>query len=204
MRQSIFQAFLRIANQFLPVLFWVTLILGFGEPRVAVLTIVAAVIHEGGHIAFLRLKRIKGGGLRGVLSGFRIRSSSLLTYREEMMLYLSGPLANLCAAVLCAFIKGETAAMLCALNLATAMSNLLPVEGYDGYGVLRSIAERQNPDGIAVRLIDLLSSGIIFSFCILSIYFIDRFGCGYWIFAIFFVSMLRQLAKWLKNVNFVD
>ena len=199
--QFILQGFLRIINQFLPVLFWITLILGFEEPSVACLTILSALIHEFGHIAYLKLRGHGKAKLRGVLSGFRIAPSTQLTYAEETMLYLSGPLANVCAAMLCSLFQGEWASLLCTLNVATAVSNLLPVEGYDGYGALRSLAERRNPIGIGTRLLDITSSAIIFSFCILSIYFIDRFGEGYWIFAVFFVSMIRQLDKWLKIQN---
>lgn len=197
----ILQGFLRTVNQFLPVLFWITLILGFEEPSVAFLTILSALIHEFGHIAYLKL-RVRGEAkLRGVLSGFRIAPSTQLTYAEEAMLYLSGPLTNICAALLCSLFQGEWASLLCALNVATAVSNLLPIEGYDGYGALRSLAEKRNPVGIGTRVLDAISSAIIFSFCILSIYFIDRFGEGYWIFAVFFVSMLKQLDKWLKNAK---
>lgn len=203
-KNAFFQRAFRIANQFLPVLFWVTLILGFEEPQIAMLTIISAIIHEGGHIAFLKFKKIKNGELRGVISGFRIRPGSVLTYHEELMLYLSGPLSNLGAALLFSLFRGETAALLCTLNVATAVSNLFPVEGYDGYGILHSVAEKKAPGGFGIRLLDALSNGIVFTFCILSIYFIDRFGCGYWIFAVFFVSMLKQLEKWLKNIKSED
>lgn len=200
-KNAFFQRAFRIANQFLPVLFWVTLILGFEEPGIAILTILSAIIHEGGHIAFLKLKKRSNSELRGVISGFRIHPGAMLTYHEELMLYLSGPLANLCAALLFSFFKGEAADLLCTLNVATAVSNLFPVEGYDGYGILHSILEKKSPVGLGIRLLDALSSGIVFSFCILSIYFIDRFGCGYWIFAVFFISMLKQLEKRLKNIK---
>ena len=38
-------------------------------------------------------------------------------------------------------------------------------------------------------------------FCFLSLYFLLKLGEGYWIFAVFFVSMLKQLDKWLKNAK---
>lgn len=194
------QLFFRIMNQILPILFWVCLILGFEEPKVALLTVVAAIIHEGGHLAFLKIKGIKRPDLRGVISGFRIRSSSMLTYTEETMLYLSGPLANICATAVFTLLCGNAAELLSVLNIATAISNLLPIEGYDGYGALRSIFEMRGNE-FALRVLEGISSGIIFTLCILSIYFIDRFGGGYWIFGIFFFSMLNQLSKWLKNVK---
>ena len=198
------QIFFRIMNQILPILFWITLILGFEEPKVAVLTIIAAIIHEGGHMGFLKSKGIKRHNLRGVVSGFRIRTSCLLTYKEEIMLYFAGPLANIFTAIIFSFFDSEISDIICALNIATAISNLLPVEGYDGYGILRATIEKYSCGSIATRVLDGVSAGIIFSLCILSIYFIDRFGSGYWIFGIFFFSMINLLSKWLKNTKNVD
>ena len=200
-KTSCLHALLRVINQFLPVLFWITLMLGFEEPRIAILTIISALVHEGGHLAYLKLKLKSDSNLRGVLSGFRIRPSATLSYREEAMLYLSGPIANLCVAVALLPWRSELARLSLVLNLATALSNLLPIEGYDGYGAIRAILEKGGPTGPGVRLLELISTAIIFSLCILSIYFIDRFGTGYWIFAIFFASMLKQLGKWLKNTK---
>ena len=188
-----------VIDQFLPILFWATLIFGFQEPQIATLTVISALIHECGHVFFLKFKGIKSAKPRGDISGFRIRSNAVLSYQDEILLYLFGPLANICIAAILCFFDGEFASMLCTLNIATAISNLLPVKGYDGYGILYTIAERKNPDGIAARIVEYISAGMIFIFCILSIYFIDRFGSGYWIFGIFFFSMLNQLSKWLKN-----
>lgn len=202
-KTSNLEKILRIVNQFLPMIFWISVIFGFEEPKIGFISIASALIHESGHVLFLRLKKARRCRVRGVISGFRIRSS-LLSYRDEIMLYLSGPIANIAAAILFSLLRGERAELLFALNIATAISNLLPVEGYDGYGALHTLAEQKNPNGIGIRLLEVVSSVIIFTFCILSIYFIDRFGSGYWIFAIFFVSMLRQLGKWLENVKSVD
>ncbi|MBE6533068.1 MAG: hypothetical protein E7676_06185 [Ruminococcaceae bacterium] len=197
-KNAVLEALLRIVNQFLPVLFWITLIFGFEEPRIAVHTIISAFIHESGHVIYLKVRGITESRLRGDVSGFRIRSCSVLSYRDEIMLYLCGPMANILAALLLSPVHTEWATLLSALNIATAVSNLLPVEGYDGYGALHALAEKRNPHGLCVRILDIISAAIIFSFCILSIYFIDRFGAGYWIFALFFASMLKQLNKWLK------
>lgn len=203
-KTSVLHTSLRIINQFLPVLFWITLILGFEEPRIATLTILSALVHESGHLIYLKLKLKANSNMRGVLSGFRIRPSETLSYREEAILYLSGPLANLCVAAALLPFQSEWARIFLALNVATALSNLLPIEGYDGYGALRAILEKGNPNGPGVRSLEVVSTAIIFSLCVLSIYFIDRFGTGYWIFAIFFASMLKQLGKWLKNSKSLD
>ena len=87
-KHSAFQTLLRYINQFLPVLFWSTLILGFEEIDIALMSLASAILHEGGHILFLKLRGIKNSGVRGVVSGFRIKSEGILTYNEEIIMYL--------------------------------------------------------------------------------------------------------------------
>ena len=188
-------------NQFLPMLFWVTLILGFEEPTAAGLTVLAAIIHEGGHILFLKIKRIRGDW-RGVISGMRIKSGDIMTYGEEIMLYAAGPLANLVTAAIAMPFGSDAALMLGMLNLATAFSNLLPVEGYDGYGILRVLAEGHDCSGRLGVALKCISSATVLLFTVFSVYLIDRFGCGYWIFGIFFFSLMGKLNEWLKNTKF--
>ena len=200
-KSSLFQTFLFCTNQFLPILFWCTLILGFEEAHIALLSLVSAILHEGGHILFLKLRGIRNSGVRGVISGFRIKSKGTLTYNEEIMLYSSGPAVNLLCALIASLLHGEPAELFCMINMATAISNLLPVEGYDGYGILRAVIEKFDCDGVGIRVLDTVSSVIVFLFCIVSIYFIDRFGSGYWIFGIFFISMIEKMKKWLQNAN---
>ncbi|MBQ7326006.1 MAG: hypothetical protein IJW93_00830 [Clostridia bacterium] len=177
----------------LPAFFWAFLIFGFEEPYMALLSIIAAIIHEGGHIFSIMLRRGRPM-LRGVISGFRIRSGGVVTYREELLTYLAGPLANLVAFIVLSLLSllfGEWAAMAAVINLITALSNLLPIEGYDGYGMLRTYLQMRECGAWALHLVKKISSALIFILCIFSLYLIDRMGGGYWIFAVFFVSMIK-------------
>ena len=201
-RQILHKCF-AVVNQFLPMLFWVTLMLGLEEPRVAWLTVLAAIIHESGHISFLKLKKIRGDW-RGVISGMRIKSDGVMTYGEEMMLYAAGPLANLLAAAIAMPFGSEGAVIFGTLNIATAFSNLLPIEGYDGYGILRVWADMRDCSGMFGVVLKCLSPATVLLFTVFSVYLIDRFGVGYWIFGIFFFSLLGKLNEWLKNTKFED
>lgn len=184
---------IKMLESILPAFFWGFLIFGFEEPYMAMLSIIAAIIHEGGHIFSIMLRRGRPM-LRGVISGFRIRSGGVVTYREELLTYLAGPLANLVAFIVLSLLSllfGEWAAMAAVINLITALSNLLPIEGYDGYGILRTYIHMRESGEWALRLMERISSALIFILCIFSLYLIDRMGGGYWIFAVFFVSMIK-------------
>ncbi len=178
----------------LPVIFLVFLIFGFEEPAAAVITIFSAILHEIGHIGYLSLARNTRISIKGVLSGFRINADSLLTYDEMAFAYLSGPLMNLFIFILSALLSafwGELFALISIINLATAVSNLLPIEGYDGYGILFSLIQKREMGEKWLKALYCLSSALIFLLCIFSLYIIDRQGGGYWIFLVFFISMLK-------------
>lgn len=185
--------------------FWIMLIFGFEEIPMAIASLVAIGVHELGHLIYLKFLRIDAD-IRGVLSGFRIKAENSLSYQEERRLYLFGPLANIVFALLLSLLTPLTGGMLLewvVVNLITALSNLLPVEGYDGYGAIISLLrEREMERGEAI--LQSISFSLIFVMSIFSLYFIDRFSGGYWIFAIFFASMIKQLSKKLALIKIED
>ena len=189
---------LRLASKLcevLPVFFWGFLIFGFEESEVAVITILCAIIHECGHLLCILLQSGKIN-LRGAISGFRINTSRIKSYGQEIAIYLCGPLANLISALVLSLPLvsrsdfSETASL---LNIATAISNLLPIKGYDGYGILRAVIMRSGSHDKLLYLLERVSSSLIFLLCIFSLYLIDRQGGGYWIFALFFFSMIKSI-----------
>lgn len=192
-------------SRVLPVFFWLFLIFGFEEPAVAVASVLAASIHEIGHIACILIK--KGSfRIKGVLSGFRIAQKESLSYEDEMLIYFGGPAINLIAALLSAFfipVFREYAFCFSLINLVTALSNLIPIKGYDGYGILRAYIRKNEYDEAVLCIPERISFAITFLLCIFSLYLIDRVGGGYWIFAVFFLSMINCIKDGIeKRLNF--
>ena len=182
----------------LPPLFWGLIIFGFEEPYIAILSIISAMIHECGHIIFME----RSDCMRGVLSGFRIKARGVVTYRQKILGYLGGPLANIILSLsLLPFSQNEYLRMLAVLNLATATSNLLPIEGYDGYGIIKTILEKMECQKIAFSILSYVSGGLILCFTLFSLYLMDRVGGGYWIFAIFFSFLLKIIDRGVSLEN---
>ena len=179
----------------LPFIFWFTLIFSFDTPEVAVTTLLAAAVHECGHLVAILLLGNNIKGFRGTLSGPRIRSDTL-SYGAEFMIYLSGPLANALLALFSSFFLSiEYARILFTVNLATCISNLLPAEGYDGYGMLRCLLMKWGFSRFYCRTLDYISLLTATVLCTLSLYLMDRCGEGYWVFFVFFFAMLKKLEK---------
>lgn len=201
-----------LLEKLLPLAFWVILIFGFDAPYVAVLTILAALIHEGGHfIITLPFSNKRSHTLKNDISGFRIKTKNL-SYKEELLAALGGPLFNLMAAI-CSFLipsvdgLREYLYIFTIINLMTMISNLLPIEGYDGHRALSSalclVWGEVSRVYSFVYWVSFFFSSIMTFF---SLYVMLRIGEGYWIFAVFFsitVSAIirkeRYVPKSLKN-----
>ena len=176
------------------------LIFGFDAPYVAILTIISAVIHEIGHLLAISHLAHSTAIPKGHISGFRIRRRETLTYLEEGIILAMGPLCNLIVFLFTIPFGGEMYGYIKTfgiINLATALSNLLPVEGYDGYGILMQWFAAKDKQG-AIRMLDAFSFLFSVAITFLSLYFIDKLGDGYWIFVVFFVIMISKLIKYGK------
>ena len=185
----------------LPMAFWMLILFSFEEFFLAINTLLCALIHELGHlICIFCISR--NFHIRSVINGFRIKPQSIRSYDEEILIYLSGPLANVSAFVvftLLSILVNSSLAIFAIINLATAISNLLPIKGYDGYGTIRAIINKREHNEGKLKALSILSSALIFAFCVFSLYLIDRYGGGYWIFAVFFISMLKEIKEGLEE-----
>ena len=76
-------------------------------------------------------------------------------------------------------------------NILTAVSNLLPIKGYDGYRMICSALSLIGREA-AIRFVDALSFGIAAAAVILSLCIIYLFDAGYWIFFVFFIFLLKE------------
>ena len=194
---------LRLLSRLLPFLFWGLVIFGFESPSLAVLTIIAAVIHELGHILVAMRLGLVARLPHGVLFGMKIRLGGCPSYRARILVLLGGPLANFLAALVAPLIPlpRDYITLFSALNIATALSNLLPAEGYDGYGVLFALSEAKGVEW-GLRALPRLSFAVSVLFTFFSLYLIGRLGWGYWIFGIFFSSMISKLSSSIKSSVF--
>ena len=189
---------LNLTGYFLPTLFWISVLFGFDTPAIAIMTLIVAVIHELGHI--LALSLFGNGNIvpKGHLTGFRLKSNAMSSYKRELIVLSAGPLANIVASVL--FLPfliffGSYGLLFISLNVLTAMSNLIPEEGYDGYGILTLLRERSGKSPLPLMRVSFFVS-VFFTF--FSLYLIGRVGGGFWIFGIFFISVITKIRNMLK------
>lgn len=189
--------------RFLPILFWVLLIYGFDEPYAAGLTLLSAAIHEGGHLLAAWMSGAEVS-LFGVIFGLRIRHTRQRSYAEEIKILAAGPLVNL---AFCALgftllpLFGEYALHLALINFFTALSNLLPIRGHDGYGILSFLLEWKQSPPLLYTLLNTLSFTLTALFSLAALYLMERFDAGYWIWVLFTAALLSEMKRGVKYIK---
>lgn len=113
--------------------FWfllvVTLLSGAGE--VLPLMVLAALLHELGHLAALHLVGATVEGICFTSFGVEIRADTrYLPYGKDIFCTMAGPAVNIIAAFVLARTAGDY--LLAGANLLQGVFNLLPLTGLDG------------------------------------------------------------------------
>ena len=187
-----------LLQKILPLIFWVILMIGFDPLSIAVITICSAFFHELGHVIAIYLleKRIALPFARK--KGFAISLGMHTSYKNELIIALSGPIFNLLAFIVCTSLKQYAngyLSLLAIINLMTFVSNMLPLRGYDGhlalYSLIAIIKDHETAEKILSPISFVFSTVLVF----FSLFLILKIGEGFWIFAIFFSLLLEEIFK---------
>lgn len=187
----------KICFSLLPLCFWLMVMLSFDDLSICILTILSASLHELSHIgAYAFIKRGEISFPRAVLNGLKLYTGTGLSYYEELIITLSGPLANILVFLLCLpFFKSSDYIFTFGItNLLCGLTNLIPIKGYDGYGILYALvmARLHTGENEILELVSLLFSALITLISSVAIFII---GEGYWLFIVFFIHLLKEIIK---------
>lgn len=194
----------RLMLSILPVVFWSCLIYSFDEKAGADITVIAIVIHEFGHLAFIYFATGKFQKTKGAFNGLRINGQAWQSYAHQILQYASGALANIFASLAIQLLipfDNEYTKLFVTINIATAISNLLPIDGYDGYKILIALIDSFGLGYKAFWVLEAISFSFTALMCIFSLFLVYTFGNGYWFMAIFIFATINKLQKWQKYTN---
>lgn len=188
----------------LPVVFWSCLIYSFDEVMGASITILAMLIHEFGHLACIFVATGRWRIPKGKFNGLCISDTGCKSYRHQMINYAAGIIMNLLWAIFATLFwknKCEYRELFITINIATAISNLLPIDGYDGYRLLQSAIDFFGLGFGAYVALEITSFIFTAAMCIFSLFLVYTFGNGYWFMAIFLFATVNKLQKWQNHQN---
>ena len=185
--------FLKKTKRVLWLVFLFSLLFSFNSPRVGCCVLVAILIHELGHSLTLTLL---GKGTRGIFIrsfGARMHYSGTLSYREELLVCLGGPISNLLVALLSLLllVLGRDYFLLfCTVNLFYFLSNLFPIPSYDGEKILRILLSYPCGADTAERVVHAIGFFLRAALLFLSLYLIFYFDIAYPVFVCIFASFI--------------
>lgn len=112
------------------------------SPMVLLALLMAAVVHEVGHILAIRLLRGSVKGIHATAFGAVIQYEGRFSYGGEVLCAAAGPVANLVLAVLLGQLgrQWETLYLFAGTQLVLGVYNLIPIPPLDGSRMLWNVA----------------------------------------------------------------
>ena len=141
----------------LPIVLWAGALLYYeGIYRVA-LVVLVAVAHECGHLLAFSLLGLPSPSLLPVAGGVRFVTSAFLSYKEECLVALGGPLINLLTFTLARVAPYSWLADFGEISLLTALYNLAPLKALDGERMMSALLALILSDAARERVMRVVS-----------------------------------------------
>lgn len=146
---------------------------------VSLIALVAALLHESGHIAAARILGIRLREMDlGIFGAALLTDGELCSYRKEIILCAAGPATNfLCAALVFAVMQSglfsvaeEYLSAFVRSSVSLGILNLLPVTGFDGGRILSSLLLLRFQPHTVSCIMSVLSFVCVFSLWCISLY----------------------------------
>ncbi len=165
------------------------------------ITLLAAVGHECGHLAAAKLMHIPLSKLHLDLLGARLEvSGGMLSYSREWLLSAAGPLTSLVLSLSAVPLweNWEAARIFSCVSFLLGMLNLLPIQTFDGGRMLSGMLHSHLPCKTAERILWGISFVFLFLLWAVAVYFLLRVGDGLSLFCFSF----SLFSRFLKKENF--
>ena len=177
----------------------------FTHSYISIAALIAALLHELGHIIAAKVCKIPLKELRLGIFGAALKiSTSFISYKQEIILSLSGPLVNLlCAIPLLIFFKepSEFCRLFIATSLFLGILNLLPITDFDGGRILYCLISYKFSPQCALKAIKISSFTLVFILWTLSVYLLIKLASSLSLF-IFSLSLFSKMFLSHEKANF--
>lgn len=147
-----------------------------------IISFISIFIHEFSHITLAKMKGSRFNNFQMHIYGARVELIDVdeLNYKEKLLIYIAGPLANICiillAIIINYFIEFQVCNTIIAVNIGLAVFNLLPAYPLDGARILEVILSRKMLYKKAQLIISNISYFIGGIFITMTIYSIFKYS----------------------------
>lgn len=143
----------------------------------ALIPLIAALLHEFGHIFAAKARKVNLDKFNIGIFGARLSmNSSLCSYKDEITICAAGPLTNLIFAYLTKLlmiyfqIESPIFNIFIFSSISLAVINLLPIRSFDGGRILYSIISNLSTPQKAEHTVEALSFFLLFTLWCISVY----------------------------------
>ncbi len=182
----------------LPMVFFLLWMLLCDSEHVGLVTLLAALGHECGHLLAAKCMHIPLSGFRLDLLGARLEvANGMLSYGEEWLLAAAGPGVSFLLSLLAAPLWQiwEPARIFSVLSFLLGMLNLLPIRTFDGGRMLESLLLSKCSSRTVTKLTWGISFISLFLLWAIAVYFLLRVGDGLSLFCFSFSLFFRFLEQ---------
>lgn len=183
----------------LKVSFFFILMLGaliFSHSYLSLSALLAATLHELGHIIAAKICSVPMGELKLGIFGASLKPSfSLSSYPKEIFLAAAGPFVNLLTFLIFSNqmeSQNEFVRMFLVSSLFLGVLNLLPIEDLDGGRILKCVLLFKLSPQPAEALCKVLSFLVVFSLWALSVYLLLRLSASLSLF-VFSLALFSKI-----------
>ena len=163
-------------KRLLPAILWALPLLVFSTPAELLMLASAILLHEGGHLFGFFLVKEPCPTLSAVAAGLLLTPQRPISYKREIVILLSGPLANLMLALPLLYCGRATT--VAAVHLFSALCNLFPLRTNDGGRAMADLCGLLLPPGTAERTASLISLTALFLLLLLLLFLLLSPGGG--------------------------
>ena len=172
----------------------------FGKVHITFAVIASALLHEAGHISAAKLLGIELKNLSLDLLGAKLQlSEHLISYKDEMILCLAGPMLNFTSAALVfpfvykGYVHSPFTECFLVSSLILGTVNMLPISSFDGGRVVLCLLSELLPVRISHFISSVLSLFCVFCLWCISVYLLVRIGSTLTLF-VFSLSVFARTA----------
>lgn len=185
----------RVRIGFFAAMLFLSLLISKGAS--SLIPLIAAFIHELGHIAAARLLSLRFKKFTLGIFGARLElCDPLISYGEEILLCLGGPLINLLTGsfslVLTRYFPSPHLTLFALSSLLLGFLNLLPIRDFDGGRILRSVLLCFFSEKTSDSITSILSFSSLFFLWSVSLYLLLRYTSSLSLF-VFSVSVFASV-----------